>query len=99
MRERHSKCLLLRNLVGNQSMVSLTLDEARAAKAVVKNHLQRSGLKAVVGIGITRVRNTYAVKVNLSVSPPQGMTSLPKEIEGVPVRFELTGPVRAQESA
>jgi hypothetical protein len=80
-------------------MTNLTLDQARAAKAVVKDRLQKSGRLAIVGIGITRLQNSYAVKVNLGVVPPQGMTSLPDEVEGFPVRFEFTGPVRAHESA
>jgi hypothetical protein len=67
---------------------NVTLDRARAVKATL---LQRFGSVAeVVGIGITRVRDDYAVKVNLS-NPVAGGLALPTHIAGVPVRVEVTG--------
>jgi hypothetical protein len=72
-------------------MAPISLDQARAAKAIVRELL--SGLE-VVGVGITRVQDDYAVKVNLSKPPPAG-TELPTVIDGVPVRFEVTGKARA----
>jgi hypothetical protein len=49
----------------------------------------------VVGIGITRVEGEYAIKVNLSEPIGPG-TELPTEIDGVRVRVEVTGVIRAR---
>ncbi|HEX2078996.1 MAG TPA: hypothetical protein VHG08_14835 [Longimicrobium sp.] len=74
-------------------MAHVTLDEARAAKPVVLQWFSRLG--EVVGVGITRVRDDYAVKVNLREPVGPGI-DVPSRIEGVPVRVEVTGTVRAQ---
>ena len=68
-------------------MPTITLDQARAAKAVAKRQFKRYKL---VGVGITRVSGAYAVKVNLSEPPAPG-AKLPSEISGVPIRVEITG--------
>jgi hypothetical protein len=67
---------------------NVTLDRARAAKATVVQ--QFSHLAEVVGVGITKVQDDYAVKVNLS-RPVSAGSELPTEIGGVPVRVEVTG--------
>ena len=67
-----------------------TLDEARAAKAGALKAFSR--LADVVGVGITRHANGYAVKVNLR-SPPADGVDLPASIDGVPVHVEVTGSV------
>lgn len=64
------------------------LEQARAAKARVRQFLPKSA--KVNGIGITRSGDTYAVKVNLSEAPREDL-NLPAEIEGVPVIFEVVG--------
>ena len=46
-------------------------------------------------MGITRVKGEYAVKVNLS-EPIEPGTELPTDIDGVPVRVEVTGTIRAR---
>jgi hypothetical protein len=75
------------------AMSEVTLEKARAAKQVA---LQRFGtLEKVVGVGITRVGGEYAIKVNLS-EPVGPETELPAEIDGVPVRVEVTGVIRAR---
>lgn len=68
-----------------------SLDEARAAKAQAAETFGR--LAEVAGIGITRVGNGYGLKVNLS-RLPRTATALPTEIDGVPVRIDIVGPIR-----
>jgi hypothetical protein len=48
----------------------------------------------VSGIGITQVGDDYAVKVNLASALPPGVT-LPDELDGVPVVFEVVGAISA----
>jgi hypothetical protein len=74
-------------------MPHVTIDEARAAKPVVLKWFSRLG--EVVGVGITRVRDDYGVKVNLR-EPVRPGVDVPTRIDGVPVRVEVTGTVRAQ---
>jgi hypothetical protein len=71
------------------SMNKRTLSEARAAKA---RAFEVFAPKAkVVGVGITRVEQGYGVKINLE-SPSEH--ELPAEVDGVPIRVEVVGPVR-----
>lgn len=74
-------------------MAQITLDRVRAAKKTALRQFTKLG--KVVGIGITRVRGEYAVKVNLS-EPVRPGVELPTDIDGVPVRVEVTGPIRAR---
>jgi len=74
-------------------MASITLEEARAAKQAAQRLL--ATVDRVVGIGITRDGDGYAVKINLSEPVAPGI-QLPTEIDGVPVRVEVTGSVRAR---
>jgi hypothetical protein len=69
-----------------------TLEQARAAKPRVVAVFKR--LAPVVGVGITQMNGGYAVKVNLQAAPPQG-TPLPESVDGVPVRVEVVGTIRA----
>ena len=64
---------------------------ARAAKAAA--HRRFSKLGTVVGVGVARVAGNYCVKVNLSEPVAPGL-DVPTEIEGVPVRVEVTGAIR-----
>jgi hypothetical protein len=73
-------------------MPQVTLEEARAAKEPVYSAFQ--ALANVVGVGITRVAGEYAVKVNLSEPPVQGVR-LPTHVDGVLVQVEVTGSARA----
>jgi hypothetical protein len=72
-------------------MPHVTLDQARAAKSAALRMFERLG--TVLGIGITRVDGEYAVKVNLS-DPIDPDRQLPTDIDGVPVRVEVTGTIR-----
>jgi hypothetical protein len=69
-------------------LANVTLERARAAKGPVLEQFRRLG--DVVGVGITRIRNGYAVKVNLSTPLAPGVVA-PTEVAGVPVRVEVTG--------
>ncbi len=70
---------------------SITIDEARAAKARAAEVFGRAARLA--GVGITRVGQGYGLKVNLAEAPAD-QKSLPTEIAGVPVRVEVVGTVR-----
>jgi hypothetical protein len=69
-------------------MPQISLEQARAAK---KTALQR--FKDLGSVGITRVDGEYAVKLNL-VEPVAAGVKLPSDIDGVPLRVEVTGVVR-----
>ncbi len=72
-------------------MSAHSVDEARAAKKRALTVFK--GLAPVVGVGITKVGAGYGVKVNLR-SHPKSKDSLPTEVDGVPVRVEVVGPIR-----
>lgn len=75
------------------TMPEITLEQARAAKRAV---LERFGaIGCVVGVGITRLSGQYAVKVNLE-APIEAGVDVPDQIDGVPVRVEVTGTIRAR---
>lgn len=66
----------------------VTLEQARAAKKSAKALL--ADLPGVVGVGITKVGEDYAIKVNLDAPLPEGV-SAPERISQVPVRVEVVG--------
>jgi hypothetical protein len=69
----------------------ISLEQATAAK---KEALRRFGqLTTLTGVGITRVKGEYAVKVNVS-EPLDDDDSVPTTIDGVTVRVEVTGTIR-----
>jgi hypothetical protein len=70
-----------------------SLDAARAAKSRAKQIFEKVG--PVCGVGLTRKRGRYAVKVNLEAAPKRG-ASVPTAIDGVPVVVEVVGKVRKQ---
>jgi hypothetical protein len=74
-------------------MSHVTLEQAKAAKKTAIRRFET--IDEVVGVGITRVAGQYAVKVNLS-EPVKPGTELPNEINGVPVRVEVTGSIRTR---
>lgn len=73
----------------------ISLDQARAAKLSAAKQL--AALDTVVGIGITRIADDYAVKINLSAAPPSDF-HLPSSIDGVPVQVEIVGTIRPREA-
>lgn len=71
--------------------MSITIAQARAAKSVAKAELAR--FPGVVGIGLTKVGDDYALKVNLREALP-GELRVPRSIAGVPVKVEVVGRIR-----
>lgn len=72
--------------------MAVTRDEAQAAKATALARL--AGRADVVGVGLTRVGDDYAVKVNLAAPPADADATIPATIDGVPVRVEVVGTPR-----
>ena len=69
------------------------LEQARAAKSKAAPLFGRYA--RVCGVGLTRRKGVYAVKVNLETEPDRGV-DLPDEIDGVPVVVQVTGKLRKQ---
>jgi hypothetical protein len=74
-------------------MSEISLARAQAAKRTALRRFKKLG--SVTGVGITRVRGEYAVKVNLSEPIEPGVT-VPSDIGGVPLRVEVTGGIKAR---
>jgi hypothetical protein len=74
-------------------MPNETLDAAREAKEKAKTIFSRHG--TVNGIGLTRMGERYAVKVNFE-SEPQDRASMPRDIGGVPVVVQVIGALHKQ---
>ena len=64
------------------------IEDARRVK-LAAGEIARKAAR-VVGVGLTKVGNSYAVKVNLAEQPTAGAL-LPKLIEGVPIVYEVVG--------
>lgn len=71
--------------------MAVTIDQARQAKDSAKSML--ADVPGIVGLGLTKVGEDYAVKVNLREELPDGV-SVPKQIAGVPVLIEVVGTIR-----
>jgi len=69
-----------------------TQQRAREAKNQVKEFLR--GVAEVNGVGITRVDEGWAVRVNLLSALPARKV-LPSAIDGVPVEARIVGPATA----
>ena len=72
-------------------MKPATLEQARAAKQRAWDLF--APLAEVVGVGLTRIGDGYAVKVNVRQAPPEGVV-LPEDVDEVPVCIEVVGHVR-----
>ncbi len=72
------------------------LKEARAAKDKAFRLFKK--VSPVCGVGITRARGVYAIKVNLEAEP-DSPGELPDEIDGVPIVVSVVGKVRKQARA
>ena len=70
-----------------------SLPKVRAAQRKVIAQLAR--VPEVNGVGISRDGDGYCLKVNLAAQPKRAVR-LPQEIDGVPVRVEVVGPIRAR---
>jgi hypothetical protein len=74
-------------------MPEITLERARAAKTKAARAV-RSATR-VLGVGLTRVGSSYAVKVNLP-APPADPACLPRTVDDVPVIYDIVGAIRAR---
>ncbi|MBE7158468.1 MAG: hypothetical protein INR62_08565 [Rhodospirillales bacterium] len=72
-----------------------TLEEARAAKKRAASVFK--SFAPVAGVGLTREKEGYGLKVNLQTSP-QGREPLPTDVDGVPVRVEVVGRIEKRTS-
>ena len=70
--------------------MAITLEQARSAKESAKTLL--AALPGVVGVGITKIGDDYALKVNLAAELPKGV-SCPKHIGDVPICVEVVGKI------
>ncbi len=68
-----------------------SLEEVRTAKPRATEIF--GSLAQLSGVGITRVGRGYGLKINLAEEPA---CALPDEVDGVPVRISVTGPIRAR---
>lgn len=68
-----------------------TLEQARAAKEKAKRLFTSN-----VGVGITRLDDGYAIKVNLR-NPISTEETIPTSIDGVPVQVEVVGEIHKQQ--
>lgn len=71
-------------------MATVSLEAARKAKPKASQAARLCAV--VVGVGLTRIEGSYAVKVNLREAAPPG-AALPASIDGVPVVYEVVGPI------
>jgi hypothetical protein len=68
------------------------LTRARAAKSKALELFD--SLVGGAAVGLTRQRSgAYSLKVNLT-EPPAANITLPTEIDGVPIKIEVVGPIR-----
>jgi hypothetical protein len=72
--------------------MAITIEQARKAKDEALKSLTLS--LPIVGLGLTKQGDNYAVKVNLSHHIPQA--KLPRRMAGVPVVYEVVGLIRPQ---
>ena len=66
-------------------------EEARAEKARALEIFGEFG--EVVGVGITRIDDGYGIKVNFKDEPAANARLL-RDVNGVPVKIEIVGPIR-----
>ncbi len=69
--------------------MGVSIQQARKAKGALAKTL--GDAKGLVGLGITKVGEDYAVKVNFSAEPEE---KVPSTLAGVPVRVEVVGKIR-----
>ena len=72
--------------------MAVTIVQAREAKTAAKAAFSRIG--RVVGVGITRINQDYAVKINLRSQPAHDVW-IPREVNGVPILVEVVGKISA----
>ena len=71
--------------------MAVSIEQARDVKQKAGD-LARAAA-AVAGVGLTRVGNSYAIKINLREPTAK---KLPQQLDGVPIVYEVTGIARPQ---
>ena len=72
------------------------LTRARVAKSKALELFD--SLVGGAAVGLTRQRSgAYSLKVNLT-EPPAANVTLPTEIDGIPLKIEIVGPIRKRSS-
>ena len=72
--------------------IGVTLTEAQAAKGQAFSLFQKLAGNVAVGI-VPLGKGLFGLKVNL-VEAPAAQTAFPTQVNGVPVRVEVTGAIR-----
>ena len=72
-------------------MKAASLEAARAAKGKAASAFR--GVGEIVGVGLVSIGDGYGIKVNLAKAPEKGLSSVPKQMNGVPVHFEVVGTI------
>jgi hypothetical protein len=76
-------------------MTDSTLVDARRVKDKVAEMARAAG--PIAGVGLAKVGNSYAVKVNFR--EPQAMErQLPRSVDGVPVIYEVVGRIASRDT-
>ena len=73
-----------------------TINDARVAKRLLLDKLSKPSW--LVGLGLTKINGTYALKVIGLLGLEEASYKLPEEINGVGVMYEESGPVRKRQS-
>jgi hypothetical protein len=85
-------CLLSGQLHGEERTVSPTIQDVKA-----KHENFLLAMPGVVSVGIGKNPDgQFVIVVGLDGRHPETVNQLPKELEGYPVRAEVTGPVKAR---
>ncbi|MGO4449612.1 hypothetical protein AB4Y96_11840 [Phyllobacterium sp. TAF24] len=70
--------------------MSTSIEQARLAKPKAKEIAGSCG--TVVGVGLIRIGDSYAIKVNLRDHVPE-KADLPDTIDGVKIVYDVIGPI------
>lgn len=76
--------------------MTTSIEDARRAKPKATRAAKTCA--AVVGVGLTKIGGSYAVKVNLREAAPAA-AKLPRTIDGVRVLYEVVGPIARRANA
>lgn len=66
-----------------------SIEQARLVKS--KARTAAEAYASVVGVGLMKIGDSYAIKVNLCEQPAQ--EALPHSIDGVPIVYEIVGTI------
>jgi hypothetical protein len=74
------------------TVVSASIEQARAAKAKLTEQL--AGHPIVAGVGLARAEEGWRIKINVTRGGPE--PAVPDQVDGVPVTVEVVGRIAAQ---